>query len=372
MTFTAIDCQSFAGGFSYGVVSTGFKLIAKREHEGGYGVPAMEANRHLLGYDWEVQAGPASSWTPMKADLLFGNPPCSGFSNMSSSYSPEFKASKNACMVDLIDYAAKCDPQIVIFESVQEAYRNASSFLRSLRSRLETATGHKWTLYHALHNVSHLGGAQERKRYFFVASRIPFGVRPLERKDPITVLDRIGDLVDVPLGSIEGHEVTRQPRAKRLAQLAETGEWKPGWKAALAHQRAPFVKVDGIDTRITGFCAVRLKGDAPSRVLKGDAPLSYIHPIANRTLTWRELVRLSGFSDDWVTAPYAAKTANMKWIGKGICVEAAQWIAESARAALAGEPYDYQGELIGPGEYLIDTKTMLKDPEPSLFDEVML
>jgi hypothetical protein len=68
MTLTAIDCQSYAGGFALGVVQAGFTLAGKREQAGAFGVPAMEANRHLLGSTWEAEDGPAASWTPVKAD----------------------------------------------------------------------------------------------------------------------------------------------------------------------------------------------------------------------------------------------------------------------------------------------------------------
>jgi hypothetical protein len=77
--YTAIDALGFAGGMTLGIVQSGFKLVGKRELPGGFGVPNCLANRHLLGTDWDVEVGPAEEWTPVRdAELLFGNPPCSG------------------------------------------------------------------------------------------------------------------------------------------------------------------------------------------------------------------------------------------------------------------------------------------------------
>src|ERR1035437_767860 len=55
MTLDAIDCQGFAGGFTLGAVQAGFRLVGKREHPGAFGVASCEANRHLLGNDWQTE-----------------------------------------------------------------------------------------------------------------------------------------------------------------------------------------------------------------------------------------------------------------------------------------------------------------------------
>jgi hypothetical protein len=73
----AIDCMSFAGGFTMGMVQAGFTLAAKREMKGGFGVANCEANRDLLGYGWKAQASDAKDWTVVPAEVVFGNPPCS-------------------------------------------------------------------------------------------------------------------------------------------------------------------------------------------------------------------------------------------------------------------------------------------------------
>ena len=109
MTYTAIDCQCFAGGFTLGLVQAGFKLIGKREMKGGFGVANCEANRHLLGVDWDAEAVSPEAWSVPQggADLVAGNPPCSGFSVLSSKEFRGADSKINACMWAFAEYAAR-------------------------------------------------------------------------------------------------------------------------------------------------------------------------------------------------------------------------------------------------------------------------
>lgn len=355
---TAIDVQSFAGGFSLGVVQAGFNLIAKREYPGGFGSQAMLANRHLLGYDWNLQAADPIDWTPTPADLVFGNPPCSGFSNRSVSIRGKqddgsigkiqfrgIESNANACMWALIRYAAECDPKIVIFESVQGAFRHGRELMQQLRKELEAITGHEYDLFHVLHNVADLQGAQTRPRYFFVASRIGFGVKPPTFTSS-TVRDRIEDLETVPLGQLEGHDINDAVQEARIQELASKVDWLADETSGHAYARAIEQGIDlkqwdeplVSDKGTTQFAPRRLNYDKPSRVLAGDAHAKIVHPVLPRTLTHREIARLTGFPDEWRCAPYAEKRGNGQWWGKGICVEAGRWIAEAAHDTLNGTP----------------------------------
>lgn len=76
--YNFVDTMGFAGGFTLGAVQAGFRLIAKCELPGGFGVANCEANRELLGHDWQSHVGPPDSWEVMHdAQAVFGNPPCS-------------------------------------------------------------------------------------------------------------------------------------------------------------------------------------------------------------------------------------------------------------------------------------------------------
>lgn len=73
--FTA--CQTFAGGADMGLTKAGLRMIHKVENVGGFGIPNVEAQRHLLGNNWASQAVEPQSWEVMPAHVVMGNPPCS-------------------------------------------------------------------------------------------------------------------------------------------------------------------------------------------------------------------------------------------------------------------------------------------------------
>ena len=344
------------------MTQAGFTLIGNRERNGGFGVPMVEGNRHILGNEFVSEIG-ESNWTPLKADLVFGNPPCSGFSGLSGAGKSSGKwttgadNSINDCMHLLVDYAAKCDPQVVIFESVPLAFRNGRGLMQNLRRKLERETGAEWDLHHCLHNCLSVGGAAMRKRYFFVASRVPFGVT--RGSGPArTLRDAIGDLETVELGAMEGHDMVVVKNTPRIIELATNAEWNGGERWDVPYARLGGTSGDHWKGRRVGgdtFAPLRWKYDEPARVLVGDSLQKIVHPTLPRTLTHREAARIMGYPDDWSCAPAVERGANGgEWWGKQIPVPSGRWIATAAAAAIQGNPFDYRGEEIGPREYLID------------------
>jgi DNA (cytosine-5)-methyltransferase 1 len=383
MTLTAIDCQSFAGGFSLGVNQAGFKVIAKREHAGGFGSPLAFGNRHLLGTEWELEAGDADTWTSMAADLVFGNPPCAGFSTRSSRiYSGTghenivdyrgVNSPANSCMWDFVRYAAKCNPQVAIFESVQQAYTGGLSLMRELRDEFEKLTGRQVYLTHVLHSNGSLGGYAQRNRYFWVVSDQPFSVNvpALERR--LTVRDAIGDLEDLEPGAVEGHVGRDTPRTRRLSELAAKVEWLPGEKSGTAYKRAQDLGValdwehtSTVEIGTSQFAPARMHYDRPAPVLTGKALTEFVHPTLPRFITHREVARIMGYPDEWNCAPAVeAGERGMFWWGKGIPVGSGRWIAEQAANYMHGNFGRLTGTELGEREYVINVEKWLKDNQP--------
>lgn len=173
----AVDVHGFGGGFTLGAVQAGWELVAKKSRYVGFGVLNTLANRQLLGDHWESQAEPPDHWTVEDdVQMVFGNPPCSGFSTLSPKKFRGEDSVINECMWELVTYAGRVSPEIVIFESVQQAYTQGRGLMRQLRDKLEEMTGLRYQLYHVLMNNASTGGCSIRKRYFWVASRVEFGV----------------------------------------------------------------------------------------------------------------------------------------------------------------------------------------------------
>lgn len=391
--YRALDVMGFAGGFTLGVVQGGFTLVGKREMPGAFGVANCERNRHLLGDRWRTEVGSWDEWTPVDdVHLLFGNPPCSGFSAMTDRRHRGVDAKINHCMWALMEYAARCRPLVLIMESVRLAYSGGREMMSALRAKLEERSGLRYELYHVFQDALDLGGAARRPRYFWVASRIPFGVDYPRVQTPV-----LRDVWD----DLRGHALTWQPqpyrrpptwwverekcrvnatfdghaahkglpieRALDLLELAERdGGWPAGWHigrmAQHCHETFGYLPPswDGIKDKLIaknfhmGFTTlIRWDPDRPARVVTGAALDAVLHPFEPRTITHREAARVMGFPDDWNILPLRG-VGNLRatW-GKGITVQCGRWIATQVRNALDGRPGSYGGVPDGDREWLV-------------------
>lgn len=173
----ALDVHGFGGGFTLGTVQAGFELVGKMSRTQGFGVYNTLANRDLLGGEWDSVAGTPENWeTVDNVDFVFGNPPCSGFSTLSPKAFRGTDSSINDFMWELVYHAGRIAPPIVAWESVQQTFKQGLELMRALHKKLEEVSGHSYHLTHVLHNNLSHGGTSNRKRYFWVASRVPFGV----------------------------------------------------------------------------------------------------------------------------------------------------------------------------------------------------
>jgi site-specific DNA-cytosine methylase len=408
----AVDVECFAGGFTLGAAQAGFEVVAKRELPGGFGVPSVEVNRALINPALDIQVSSGPDWmVPDDIDLVFGNPPCSAFSGVSDKNFAGADNSINQCMFELIDFAARCNggegPPVIIYESVQNAFTRGRDLLRELFDRLRAATGSPYQLHHVLHNAYALGGCAERRRYFFVASRIPIGYASpgLAPSELPTLWSAIADLYDIPglelgpqpygdkwgaapsawakplqsqTGQVDGH-ISMPPQYQRQSQaLLDLGPevWREGESLTKAlgryvetHGRFPTMETEadekfaahyGPEGRNFNFGGAwqpeRWRHDNPARVITGGSSARSIHPFAPRPFTLREQYRIQGFPDDWRLEPavgMASLGAAMLWPGKGIPVSSGRWVASMAMNALQGSPVD-DGKLeqVGENEYV--------------------
>lgn len=393
-----IDVHGYAGGFTLGAVQAGMRLIGKHEDASGFGIRQCEANRRLLGDDWESEAIDPKDWTPQDAQVIIANPPCSAFSSMTyGTIVDSVNHNINNCMWDCVRYAAKVRPEVFVMESVQGAAVRGTPLMRQLRDYLDEATGHRYSLFHVLQNNAALGGASLRRRYFMVLSRIPFGVELPNYGPPPTLFDSIGDLQTLDYriweaqeyqsphsrwvhrevasgsGKVDGHVTAKwdTPGMQRIIDLLEGDTddievWPQDacLVSALrnyhrAHGYLPgswhFKRRSGawadealIEKNMEmGFTRPkRWRYDKPSFVVIGGAMYLVVHPTQNRMLTHRECARIMGFPDDWVIAPLRGLRGLEEGWGKGVSVQSGRWIAHWAHQAVLGQPGEYQGTSV--------------------------
>lgn len=389
--YSAIDCQGFAGGLTLGMVQAGWRLAGKRENVGGFGVAGCEINRHLLGQDWYSQVSPPASWDPLSVRMVFGNPPCSGFSTLGvgqgkedNKYGIGVDALINECMRDLVRYASRCEPEVVVLESVDRMYTRGRALATELRNTLCARTGVSWTLHHVRHDVGRLGASQKsRRRYFWVATAPSVTLTipdvPWAATAP-TSWEALADLSGLdwttpeaqpylygptswsePLrrsdGLVDGHITSSPLSNERVREFTARYGWPAGDSLVHVLARLPDDELDALRTggglhahhkdrarrfragagnTMTSFQLWRLNPSKPAKTVDGATPKSIIHPAENRLLTMRETYRLLGYPDEWRLYERAVyKQAN--WPGKGVSPIAGRWLGEAIKDSLDGK-----------------------------------
>lgn len=393
---TFVECEGFAGGFALGAVQAGLEMVAKRE-PGRFGVACCEHNRHLLGDAWSVQSG-VPSWTPVRADVVLGNPSCGGFSVKSATGSVNSRgadAAANQGMWDFVNFAGRCEATTVAFESVQGARSmpEGHDLMLRLRARLEEVAGAPYGLTHVRHSAHTLGGAARRPRYFWVASRLPFGVGHRDVGATATLRDVIGDLETQtlsmgalpyaapptwwsrgkrsPTGFVDGHQTFDSPKAGRLADLlAGPFTWPQGeyLEQFVLRYRDAGLPLPPSQARVSVGLGqmVRWTYDEPGRVVVRDASSIAVHPVLDRFLTHREVARVMGYPDDWqLELPSKSMSKNdfQYTFGKGVTVECGRWIAHWIKESLEGRPGPLRATATGDREWDVDvTHGLVPDP----------
>lgn len=395
MTIHATSYHGFGGSFAVAAKNVGIKLDAVIEPE-GFGSGAVEANRLALGFSGPIVHEKLPP--PRYADLIYGNPPCSGFStlNVSKGHNASGPESPiNQCMWDLINYAGTVNPKMVIFESVQRAGTLGHELMLALVDKLREDTGcPDWELTSTFMSGATVGAAQIRKRYFFVAHRIPFGILPPVVERVTTYQEAIGDLIGLetikdpqlygnwppsqfaemlrnPSGMVTDmhfNDTIQTRRMNSIARFMEPGEdQRDGLRKAMA--AGPLDPVwEGKDTDwvINGDYfnrVIKIRPDEAGRVIVGGGGDSFIHWSENRVLTVRETARIMGFPD-WFDWGWCSASRAGMYLGKQVPVQSWEWILNQAKAALEGEPFLWKGTWIGTNwetNITLDYKSVYND-----------
>lgn len=374
----AIDVMGFAGSMAAGVDQAGFEIIGKREPAkfGGFGMNSM-----LYNMPWvEGQVADPENWDlpTEQVELVYGCPPCSGFSGLSvintvvhgTTYGID--ADINECMVWLIDYASRVKPPVIIMESVGPAFKVGRPWMEHLYDRLLAQTGLPYMLTHVNMDAGLVGGDVNRKRYFFVAHLQPFGVG-LDFVTPRTMIEVIGDLGHDEDEDVDwGHQTLRNAWSRRhedtIKWLKEQGrDWLPGtrlpdntvgleapdfwrrekplmskragnegyWKNYDPHVYAAWYSTDA-------FTTVRWRGDRVFGVVVAATMGRAVHPEADRNLTYREAARFMSLPDTW-SLRWLVESKKDAELGKAVPTASAKWIAHWAKMSLEGTPGEYAG-----------------------------
>lgn len=309
----AIDLFCGTGGFSRGAHAAGFEVAAAFDFDpiltAGWSINFPETDlRHcdvsqLSGADIiEVAGG--------EVDLLFGGPPCQGFSSIGRR---DKKDGRRKLLGHFFRLVAEVGPRAFVMENVKGlSFANAKG---ELDEAIKQVPGHYVVSPRMILDAANFGGATHRQRLFLIGydpgrcAAIDFE-ELRERKDPpTTVREAIGDLANPRLIDAEADlwelcdHSSASAYAKNLHALDHsfTGNRRTSHTKAVLKRFAE-VPQGGLEA-VGRYPRLSWTGQCPTlRAGTGADKGSYqavrpLHPDEDRVITVREAARLQGFPD---------------------------------------------------------------------------
>lgn len=283
----------------------------------------------------------ASDWPDIKASWAFGNPRCTSFSTITSNCSSCAHGAfgyQTQDIIDLSKYATRNNYDVIVWESVQQAYSTGQALIRKIIDELYDG----YRIAHLFLNAASFGNSQKRRRYFFVAYKegLRFNVEApeLPRHHPM-IYDAIWDRVDrptnqgthkdydedsyMPLTEDEWELVPKLPNGWDVNMFAK---WFPD-DLPLTWQIKWWERKSEIPFSL--HCLQRLNWCTCSPTLHTGAS-RYLHPRHNRPLTIGEISAVMG----WPVIPKGPNPVQQ--IAKGVCPEVATWLAQQVEYCITG------------------------------------
>lgn len=284
-----------------------------------------EGENSRFAYDPEI-LDPALTGEVGSIDLFLAGPPCQGHSNLNNKTRRDDP--RNLLYVTAVALGVALRAKSIVIENVPEVVNDKSDVVNIAKALLKAA-GYAWIDSGVL-AADQLGGAQTRKRYFLIASRVHQPVAELSIKDVAKGLKHgsrplswaIGDLLNYQSG---GHKVsiidtTPTLSADNLARIRHLFDHN---LHDLPNEVRPDCHKDGHTyPSVYG----RLWWDKPSQTITTGFQTPgrgrYIHPLRPRVITPHEAARIQSFPDSFSFVVDPAKppsrTGLQKWIGDAV------------------------------------------------------
>jgi DNA (cytosine-5)-methyltransferase 1 len=312
----AVDIFSGAGGMSLGAINAGIKveLAVEADKHAAYTYAHNHPGTNIFADDIR-KLGIKDLKISGDKTILFGGPPCQGFST--SNQKTRSKENKdNWLFMEFVRIAKLWKPDWFIFENVSGLVETGKGFfLKKIMDHFEKAGFH--CVYWVLNSVD-FGVPQKRKRLFIIGSRHGITLeKPLattERR--IIVQEAISDLPNLKNGaSLSWMSYKKKALTEYVKMMRNGAKKSPNHlvtkNSPLVLERYKYVPQGGNWENIppelmenykdysrchTGIYH-RLHDSKPSVVLGNYRKNMLIHPTQHRGLSVREAARLQSFPD---------------------------------------------------------------------------
>lgn len=353
----AVELFAGAGGLSLGLENAGFNVVLAVEFVAEYAATLKKnhPNTKVLVTDvHDVDFGKeVSDLGYSSIDLLSGGPPCQGFSTVGRKNE---KDPRNSLFYEYLRAISELRPKYAIFENVQgfRGMYGGKTYDTLLREMDELG-------YNTVSDVLYApdyGIPQTRKRFIMVASRkdLPKAELPEKTGCPWGFIDAVSDLPPLGMGdenkdylcpplneyqmklrgdctTLTNHRTNNYtPKMRKLMSVVKPGQRikdlpKELWPPRSADpNRIVFPNTYG-----------RLEADKPcstiTRNFKCISAGTFIHPVQDRLITFREAARVQSFPDSY---EFVGKTANIQ-LGNAVPPVLGEAIGKSVMKALGGQ-----------------------------------
>jgi len=319
-TYKAVDIFSGAGGMSIGATMADIEITLAVEFD-KYAAETYKANHP----ETKVLQEDIAKVNPLqhidfKPFVLFGGPPCQGFSTSNTQTRNE-NNKNNHLYKEFIRFAENLQPDWIVFENVEGITKyNKGVFVKNLYHKFKDL-GYR-NLQLKVLTASDYGVPQKRNRFFLIGNRLDIDFEfPAPTCQIVTVGEALLDLPELCNGDqfdeknyreyvgelSEYVKLMRRNSDKSMQNFVSRNQdyvieryayIGPGqnWKAIPAHLMNNYENTKNCHSGIYK----RLDPNQPSVVISNYRKNMLIHPFQNRGLSLREAARLQSFPDNFI------------------------------------------------------------------------
>ena len=314
--YLAVDVFSGAGGLSLGAINAGIEVVLAVEKD-QHSAKTFKANHpetKVLNED--INDIDLSSINIKSPFILFGGPPCQGFS-LSNTKTRNNDNQNNHLFNKYFEWVETLQPTWFLFENVEGivSYNNGKT-VEHIQSLFESIG---YTVKKDVLTASEYGVPQDRNRFFMIGNNrgIDFTF-PEKLESKVTVKEALGDLPNLKNGdcyderpyqinNVSNYSKLMRGTSKVSSQnyvsrnqdyvIERYSHIKPGqnWKAIPDHLMTNYSNKNNCHSGIYK----RLDPDKPSVVISNYRKNMLIHPSEDRGLSVREAARLQSFPDSF-------------------------------------------------------------------------
>jgi DNA (cytosine-5)-methyltransferase 1 len=313
-----IDIFAGAGGMSIGATACGVDVRYAVEFDSRAAATFRLNHRNTTLFECDVRKIKSTDFSdldPAQPVVLFGGPPCQGFST-SNQKNRSMDNEKNWLYQEYLRLIHEIKPDWIVFENVKGLLDTENGYF--LDAVLQGFKKEGYTTSHFVLNSANFGVPQKRNRLFIIGSlhgQVVSAPQPTVKK-PITVSQAFADLPELENG--DAPDLKEYRRSARTNYAKSMRQVLTQCHNNLVTDNAPYIveryshipqggNWEDIPQRLmnnytdrtrchTGIYR-RLKEDEPSIVIGNFRKNMLVHPWKDRGLSVREAARLQSFPD---------------------------------------------------------------------------